>query len=323
MTNRLATFLPWVLSGIGIPVIAFFSPSWITNLAALVACYAFAGLGLMILWRIGLVSFGHALYLGAGAYSVVLANQFLGITDVLLVCALAILVCTVCSGVLGFLTRKFRGIFFAMINLALSMMLYGAVVKSRSLGSTDGFSVLKPTLLGFSLATGDPDLNRQILFIIDGVLLLGALIGLTLYMRTAFGTLSTAVRDNEVRLEYLGYSAARVIHVNYILSASLTGLGGSLLALSVGQVDPDSMLNWTVSGELLFLTILGGLGSVWAPVIGASIFEILKLYTSELFGGHWSTVLGVALIVLTLFFPTGVWPVAHSTFSRLFRGPTQ
>ena len=95
------------------------------------------------------------------------------------------------------------------------------------------------------------------------------------------GHLTTAIRDNEIRVEYLGYPVRRAIHVKYVFAAMLAGAGGALVALAVGHIDPD-MTYWTTSGEFVFITILAGPGSVLAPFLGAAIFEALRTYATDL-----------------------------------------
>ncbi len=109
---------------------------------------------------------------------------------------------------------------------------------------------------------------------------------------------------------------ARAIHVKYVISAALAGLGGAVLALSVGQVDPDSMVNWTVSGELLFVTILSGPGSVAAPFIGSLIYELIRTYAFEWLPHAWQLIVGATLLGIIFFLPGGVWSLLQRVFGR-------
>ena len=136
------------------------------------------------------------------------------------------------------------------------------------------------------------------------------------YLASPMGHLSTAIRDNELRVEYLGYPVRRAIHVKYVLAATLAGAGGALVAMAVGHVDPD-MTYWTTSGEFVFVTILAGPGSVLAPFLGAAIFEVLRTYATDYAPYSWQMVLGLCLLLLILFLPQGVWSLVGTVRRRL------
>jgi branched-chain amino acid transport system permease protein len=106
------------------------------------------------------------------------------------------------------------------------------------------------------------------------------------YFNSHLGRLATAIRDNELRVEYMGESVRRVIHLNYVISAALAGIGGVLMASAIGHVDPETTANWTISGEFVFITILGGTGSVFAPFFGATIFEAVRTYAVGALSQH-------------------------------------
>jgi len=289
-------------------------PDWLLSQTLIAFSRALAVVGLMVLWRTGLVSFGHALYFGLGAYTVALLGKEFGISEVLVTLPAAALVAAAVGFGLGFIIRKYREIFFAMLNLAFSMVLFGILVKTEALGSTDGFSVEQPTLLG--IGTDDASVKLTALFI--GVCVIGWLVAVLVhrYLGSVLGSLTTAVRDNEIRVEYLGYSVAEAIHGKYVMSAALTGLGGGFMAISLGQVDPESMVNWTVSGELVFVTILSGPGSVAAPFIGSMIFELLRTYAFELMPHAWQLIVGGTLLLIIFFLPGGVWSVISRLAGR-------
>ena len=307
----------WTIPGltIGFGLVAllglFLLPDWLLSQTVIAFSRALAVIGLMVLWRTGLVSFGHALYFGIGAYTVALLGKQLGISEVLVTLPAATLVAAGVGFALGFIIRKYREIFFAMLSLAFSMVLYGILVKTEALGSTDGFSVLPPTLFG--LSSEDAGTNLTAMFLALCFVGWGVAVLVHRYLGSVLGNLTTAIRDNEIRVEYLGYSVAEAIHVKYVMSAALAGLAGGFMAISLGQVDPDSMVNWTVSGELVFVTILSGPGSVAAPFIGSLIFELLRTYAFEWLPHAWQLIVGATLLVIIFFLPGGIW----SLISRL------
>jgi ABC-type branched-subunit amino acid transport system permease subunit len=133
-----------------------------------------------------------------------------------------------------------------------------------------------------------------------------AALGVQWYLGTILGRLDTALRDNEVRVEYLGYAPARVIHVQYVLGAALAGGAGALTAMAVGHIDP-TMAYWTTSGELVFVTILSGTGSVLAPFLGSLVFSVIQTYALQYAPQIWQMILGAALLLIILYFPGGLW----------------
>ena len=156
----------------------------------------------------------------------------------------------------GFLLARYRDIFFAMLSLAMSMILYGVLVKTETLGSTDGFHVESGTFLGYE--PHGRALNLALFWLVLGISAISAFL-ITLYFRTVAGALAMPVRDNEIRLEFLGISVTRLIHLKLVISGILAGLGGALAALAVAHVDPN-MAYWTTSGGFVFVTILAGVG---------------------------------------------------------------
>jgi branched-chain amino acid transport system permease protein len=247
------------------------------------------------------VSFGHAFYFGLGAYTVAIVDIQLGVTDVFIRLLGGALIAGFAGFVIGFIMRNYRDIFFAMLNTAISMVLYGIIVKTESLGSTDGFAISLPTIFGIAPETKYP------LFVIITMIAMISALAVNFYLKTTVGRLTTPIRDNEIRVEYLGFSVAHAIHLKYTISAVLAGGAGALMAMSLGQVDPDSMINWTVSGELVFITILSGPGNVIAPFIGSLVFEVLRTYAFELAPQAWQLIVGATFLTIIFFLPGGIW----------------
>jgi len=295
-------------------IVSALVPSWIVNQLLFAFARAIAVLGLMVLWRTRLVSFGHALYFGLGAYTVAMLGRYTGITDAFVLIGAAAALSTLLGFLLGFILRRYRDIYFAMLNLAFSMILYGILVKTEALGSTDGFSVAAPTFAG--IAFDDAEDGKLALLFVLMVVGWAAAVGVQAYLRSTLGRLTTAIRDNEIRVEYLGYSVEHAIHIKYVLSTLLAGIGGGFMALALGQVDPDSMVNWTASGELVFVTILSGPGSVAAPFIGSFVFEILRTYAAEWMPHAWQMIVGGTLLVVIFFMPGGMWALVMRLAGR-------
>ena len=283
-------------------------PDWMQNNFMYGLSRGLAILGLMLLWRTNLVSFGHALYYGFGAYAVALCQKYFGITDILLRFAIAVIAAGLLGFCLGFILRKYREIFFAMLSLAFSMVLYGLLAKAEFLGSTDGMSISPSTLFGL-------ELTRQYLFFLITFFVICAAVSIQAYLRSTLGHLTTAIQDNEIRVEFLGFSVQKAIHIKYVISACLAGGAGGLMAASFGQVDPDSMVNWNVSGELVFITIMSGWGNILAPFIGAIIFEFIRTYAFEWAPQAWAAIVGGTLLAIIFFFPGGIWSIIEKVFN--------
>jgi branched-chain amino acid transport system permease protein len=153
--------------------------------------------------------------------------------------------------------------------------------------------------------------ERFVVFAAAGVIAFLLALAMQRYLRSHLGRLAGAIKDNELRVEYMGESVRKVIHLNYVISAALAGVGGALAAITVGHVDPE-MSYWTQSGEFVFITILAGTGSVLAPFLGAIIFEMVRSFAYEYSPNTWQMVLGVTMLLVIMFLPGGLW----SIFSR-------
>jgi branched-chain amino acid transport system permease protein len=285
-----------------------FLPPWALFLVTVALGKGLVVLGLMLFLRAGLVSFGQALFYCLGAYAGGAIGRFFGISDIFLVLAAGGIAGGVIGYLLGFLLARYRAIFFGLLSLAMSMILYGVLVKNETLGSTDGFNVLPSTLFG--VRPGSEWLRYVILLVAVGVSGVAAL-ALNRFLDTPLGRLLPALKDNEIRVEYMGASARKTIHTIYVIAAVLAGIGGALVGATVGHIDPE-MAFWTMSGEFIFIAILAGTGSVLAPFLGAIVFSAIHTVAFDLSPNTWQMSLGIALLLVIVFLPEGVW----SLFTR-------
>lgn len=286
---------------------AVWAPQATMFLLALGVAKGLVVLGLVLLMRTGLVSFGQGLYYGLGAYAAALLANFAGLTDAALMMLAGAVVAAAVAALLGLLLARYRQIFFSMLTLAFSMILYGLLVKSAALGSTDGFNLEAKTFAGIALAGGA---ERRVFFAVAVVVVFAAALGLHRFLSSHWGRLSTAVADNELRVEYLGASAYRVVYVNYVVAGALAGLGGACAALAVGHVDPE-MTYWTTSGEFVFIAILGGIGNVLAPFASSLLFEALRTVANQYAPNVWQMTLGLAMLAIIVFLPSGLWSLGR------------
>jgi ABC-type branched-subunit amino acid transport system permease subunit len=286
-------------------------PAWLVSIATIAFANALVVLGLVVLWRAGLVSFGQALYYAIGAYCVALLSRFLGITDAFLMLLAGGITAAGAAFLVGTLLARYREIFFAMLSLAVSMILYGALVKTEALGSTDGFNVPPATFLGYAPHGGA--LGLWMFWLVLGTCALAATL-VSVYFRSVAGALAVPAHDNEIRVEFLGLSVNRLIHLKLTIAGALGGLGGALAALAIGHVDPN-MAYWTTSGGFVFVTILAGAVSVAAAFVGSLIFELVRSFAVAVLPGTWQIILGSVLLVTILLLPEGL----GSVFFRLRR----
>ena len=277
---------------------------WILFLLTVAGAKALAVLGVVLLLRGKLLTFGHALYYAAGAYAAGMGAKYLALRDGFVLLGLALLAGVATSALLGLLATRYRGVYFALLNLAFSMVLYGILLKFYAVtGGTDGLVLAAPTFAGAHLS--GPSL-RTAMYEVTLVLTV-----LLVYLTHRFfvspaGYALRAIRDNEVRVEYMGLSVRRTIYVAYVLAGGLAGVAGVLIGLSVGHITPD-LAFWSQSGEFVFVAILGGTGSVLAPVVGSILFEFVRNYAFELSPYTWQMTLGIALLLIIFFLPGGVW----------------
>lgn len=280
-----------------------FMPQWLAFLITLALAKGLVVLGLVLLMRTGLVSFGQGLFYCLGAYSAALLDRAAGINDAALMLLAALAVPAVVALALGFLLASYRGIFFAMLSLAFSMILFGLLIKTSALGSSDGFNVATRSMLGVAIADG---YAGRVILAAAVMLSFAAAAALHRYLNSHLGRLSAAIRDNELRVEYLGASVRNVVHLNYVIAATLGGAGGGLTAMAVGHIDPD-MAYWTTSGEFVFVAVLSGTGNVLAPFFGSAIFEAIRTLASQYAPNVWQMTLGIAMLAIIMFLPAGLW----------------
>ncbi len=303
------TFWGLTIGLVAVLLLNLFLADWLRGIGLQSLSRGMVALGLLVLWRTGLVSFGHALFFGFGAYTAALLQR-VGINDFFVL----LLAGTASAGLLayglGFLLRRYRAIYFALLNMAFSMILWGVIAKLEVLGSTDGIGVRPPSYLGFAF---EGETNQMILFAFTAIFTYLVALATHLYLRSTLGHLTMAVRENEIRVEYLGYSVERAIHLKYIISGLVAGFGGVVMAFAVGHVDPDSMAYWPVSGDFVFITILSGSGNVAAPIIGAVVYEMIRSYAFEYFPHVWQLIMGGSLLLIIMFLPDGLWSLLERT----------
>jgi len=286
-------------------VAGLFAPKWLLFTCTMAAANGIVALGVVLMMRGGLVSFGQGLVFAAGGYAAALLSNKLGVSDALLLAAAGGGAAALLALPFAPLLARYRGIFFAMLTLALSMVLYGVLVKTDALGGSDGFNMRRPTLLGMRIADA---WSGYVLYALAVLIAGGLAIAARIYFDSARGLVSLAVRENELRVEYLGASVQRLVAANYLAAAFLGGTGGALAIMALGHIEPNFSY-WTTSGEFVFVSILAGHYSVAAVFVASLILELVRSFSSSYFPNTWQMALGIFLLIVIRFMPRGIGAV--------------
>ena len=279
-----------------------FVSSWAT-LFALILAKGIVVLGIVLLLQAGQVSFGHAMFFATGAYTAAFWGKYMGGGDILLYIVLGGISSTIIGLVVGLFVVRYREIFFGMLNLAFSMVLWSLLEKMfHYTNGADGIRVARPGLLGFSFT---PETFQYVILYVSLVVAIAAFFGVQRYLESPLGHMLRAIKSNETRLEYLGMSARRVLLIGYVISAFLGGVGGTLVAI-IQQIATPEFGFWTKSGEFVFIAILGGGAHAFGAFAGAAMFEIVRFYAAAHLADAWQLILGVVLIVIILYAPNGL-----------------
>ena len=307
---------PAISSPSGLPAVAllivmpFVATPYQTVLLSYGLVYAIAALGFnLLLGYTGLLSFGHCAYFGVGAYAVAFMVKYFKWSSMEVFVLGGVLASAFVSLIFGFLCVRYTRIFFGILTMALSQVLWSLAFKFFWFtGGSDGLRVPTPTLLGGIWAQGPGSdkfdfLSHRYYFYVLA-LFVAAVVVMWLIVHSPFGKALQAIRDNETRAEFVGVQVRRYRLVAFVASGIYTGLAGALWVPLNGLTTPD-ILHWTFSGKIVFFTVLGGFQTFAGPIIGAIAFNYLEVYAV----GHtvyWQLVLGVVLVALVLVLPAGI-----------------
>lgn len=265
-----------------------------------VMCFAlFACAFNLLLGFVGLLSFGHALFLGMAGYVAAYSAKIWGLTPELAILLGAAVSCAL-GLVTGLIAIRRQGIYFAMITLALAQMVYFFCVQAPFTGGEDGIqAVPRGKLFGLIDLT-----NQAAMYVMVAVIFFSGFLLIYRIIHSPFGQVLKAIRENETRAISLGYDINRYKLLAYVISATLSGVAGATNAL-VFQLAALNSVHWTMSGEVVLMTLLGGLGTVFGPVVGALVLLAMENYLAQL--GAWVTIVqGVIFVVCVLTFRRGI-----------------
>jgi branched-chain amino acid transport system permease protein len=286
--------------------------------------FAIVGLGFnLLLGYTGLLSFGHGAYFAAGAYTVAMIAKYYPEAYALeILIPASLLVSLLISLLFGFLCVRHTKIFFSILALSLSMLLYVIIFKLYHItGGSDGLRVPIPSLLGATfkgmrrpMFLQGPYYYFLLTMFVASFLIMKGIVG------SPFGKALQAIRDNEIRAELIGIRVRRYRLYAFAISGVFVGLGGALWTFVNGHVTAD-LSHWVFSGEIVYMVLLGGFGIMEGPIIGAVLFTYLKLYAmgnTE----YWMFVIGGTLIAIVLLLPNGVSGGFGSLWARMKKGKT-
>lgn len=283
--------LPWLAQ--------VFDQSFYVSFASRVLIFAMIATSLnFVIGFGGMLSFGHAAFFGAGAYSVAVLAQN-GIGSALVAWPLAVGVAALLALVIGAISLRTRGVYFIMITLAFAQMAFYLVVSLKSWGGDDGLSLPQRSTFGLL------DLKDDAVFyyVVLGLLAL-VLFAFDRLAHARFGRVIQGIRENETRMEALGYPVFAYKLVCFVIGGAVAGLAGALIANQAGMASPN-LLFWTQSGTLLVMVVLGGVGSLYGGVVGAGLLLLAEEVLVEL-TPHWQIGLGLVLLAVVLWAPNGV-----------------
>ncbi len=297
-----AALMPWLVLA-GLAAVPFVAPlfgwdyyiDFVTRL--LIVAIAVASLNVLLGYG-GMIALGHAGFIGVGAYTVV-ALADAGFESVWMMWGAALLSSALFAAGIGAVSLRSRGVYFLMITLAFAQMLHYLAVSLRAYGGDDGYGLYMPLSLG-----PVEDLHPNAFYFV--VLGISALVfALTSRLGgSRFGHALTGIRDNETRMQALGFPVFRLKLAAFTGAGAVAGLSGALMARHNAFVSP-SLMNWTESATLVVMVVVGGLGRRWGAPIGVAIWltlaEVLRLYTD-----YWHWPMGVLLILIVFFAPRGV-----------------
>jgi branched-chain amino acid transport system permease protein len=271
------------------------------DLVRRIMIFAIAAVSLdLILGFGGMVSFGHAAYLGLGAYAVAIP-AFYGMDSGFVQWPLAVGLSALVALVIGAVSLRTSGVYFIMITLAFAQMLYYLGISINAWGADDGMRLARRSQFG-----GAIDLGNAVVFyyVVLALLILLLWVGNRL-VHARFGMVIRAAKSNEPRMRAVGFATFRYRLAAFVLAGAACGLAGALLTNQTEYLTP-SYMHWTRSGDIMVMVILGGMGTLFGPVLGAFVFLLLEDVLAA-WTAHWQVVLGPLLVLIVLYARRGLW----------------
>ncbi len=289
------------------PIIAHaFDDTFYVGLLTRILIFAIAAISLdLIVGYGGMLSLGHAVYIGVGAYSVGILS-FYGIDNGFVHFAVAIVASATMALMIGASSVRTSGIHFIMISLAFGQMFYYLAVSVNTFGGDDGLRIGATSNFGSLLDLSDP----IVLYYFCFAVLLIVLVSLHQLVQSPFGMVMRGIKSNEQRMISIGISPFRYRLAGFVISGTICGIAGALLANQNLFISPASM-HWSRSGEIMIMTILGGMGSLSGGVLGAAVYVGLEYFLSRM-TEHWQAIMGPIIVLVILYANRGIFGMLSS-----------
>lgn len=289
----------------GFPFVAALAGAdFYVSVASRMLIFALAATSLnLILGFGGMVSFGHAAFVGVGAYTVGMLMQA-GVTSAWIAWPAAVLAAAAAALLIGAVSLRTQGVYFIMITLAFAQMVYFLAVSLKRFGGEDGMTLPGRSRLDFGVDLAlDLAADRTFYFVVLAICS-AAFVLMARLLNARFGHALLAIRENATRMEAVGFPVLRIRLAAFVLAGGVAGLAGALLANHGAFVSP-AMMQWSQSGMLMIMVILGGVGHLWGGAVGALLFLLLEEVFSR-YTVHWQFLLGAILLLIVLIAPNGV-----------------
>lgn len=306
--RRIAGWLALFVLFVAVPDIASLSPNIQQRVLHEGVLFGLAAVGLNVLLRhTKLVSFGHAAFFGTGAYAAAVLATHFDVTSMLALLAAATLLGTLVAGVVGFLSLRHTGLYFSLLTLAFGQLLYAIAQGQRYLGGSDGLSVRpgeanRATLFGVEFGA---DVYAVIVYYLTVVVVVLALFVMWRVVNSPFGKALDAIGQDRTRARFVGIPVRKYVLAAFVLSGVYGSVAGGMYGLVQQHVRPESALYFLRSGEILFMAILGGFGTLVGPLVGGVVLVFLQDVGRD-FTSYFDALTGVVLIALVFGFPRGI-----------------
>jgi branched-chain amino acid transport system permease protein len=295
-------------------VVPFFLSLYYVNIITEILILSVFAVSLNILvGQTGMVSLGHAAFFGAGAYATGIAALKFS-TNIFLTIGIGLLCAFLLALIIGLLSTKAHGFYFLMLTLACSQIFYSIVYQwTEVTGGSNGLSGLAPLDV-----FADIRLSNQV-FVYYFILVVVAflLFFLSKFLRSPLGSVFIGIKENEERMKSIGYNTALYKNISFLIAGTLGGLAGGLYVVFNGFISPNDVY-WTASGSVLIMVLIGGVGTLWGPVIGAAFIVILETIISS-YTENWMMIIGAAFILFVIFAPNGIVGIFNHVKRTLFK----
>lgn len=288
-------------------------------LTAQILSFAIAAVAFnVLLGYTGLLSFGHAAFFGGSAYAIGLALEYTEINEIFVLLPIGVLAALGLAVVIGFISVRHTEVYYALLMLALSFLLYIITVKLYTYtGGTDGVPITSPNVAGVDYVTlwgYNAYLQGILYYVILGAFLVSIAL-MWVFMHSPFGLTLKTIRESPDRAQAIGIPVVRYRWYATIVSGGFTGVGGAMYAFLNGHITPDTVLHWSRSGELAFMAVLGGVGSFFGPIAGAGAFILIRSEAQQI-TEYWHFVMGLVLFLIIVFEPQGIAGIGRRIYDR-------